>query len=102
MSWNHRVIRHEDEIGIAYFIHECHYANKGDTIPTRWTSEPVEVHSDTRTGLFWVLAVMTEAVAKPVLEIRDGKLVEIEPAQELTDDLKKAVAANKEFAEGMA
>jgi hypothetical protein len=45
---------------------------------------------------------MTEAVAQPVLEIQDGKLVEVEPERQLTDDLKKAISANKEFAEGMA
>lgn len=102
MSWNHRVIRGEDEGGAYYRIHECHYDKKGDTIPTSWTEEPVHVQAETRSGLFWVLAVMTEAVARPVLEIRDGKLLEIEPVRELTDDLRKAIAQNKEHAEGMA
>lgn len=101
MSWNHRVIRGEDNNEAWYAIHECYY-DKSDDVPTSWTVEPVDVSSDTRVGLFWVLAVMTEAVAKPVLEIRDGKLVEVEPAQELADDLSKAIAANKEYAEGMA
>ena len=102
MSWNHRVIRTEQNGEVCYAIHECHYDKKGDTIPTSWTTEPVNVLSDTRVGLFWVLAVMTEGVAQPVLEVRDGKLVEVEPKRELTDDLKKAVAHNKEYAEGMA
>lgn len=101
MGWNHRVIRTEDKGGVCYAIHECHYDKKGDTIPTSWTEEPTSVHSETRTGLFWQLAVMTEAVAQPVLEIRDDKLVEIERVRELTDDLKKAIATNKEYAEGM-
>lgn len=101
-SWNHRVIRHEDEVGVAYCIHECHYDKKGDAIPTSWTENATSVMSDTREGLFWVLAVMTEAVARPVLKIRDGKLVEIEPVKELSDSLKKAIASNKEYAEGMA
>lgn len=102
MSWNHRVIRHEDEGGVTYAIHECHYDKKGDTIPTSWTENAVAVSADTRVGLLWVLAMMTEAVAQPVLEASASKLVEVEPVQELTDDLKKAVAANKEYAEGMA
>lgn len=102
MSWNNRVIRSEDEAGVCYAVHECHYDNKGDTIPTRWTEEPVAVMAETRTGLFWVLSVMTEAVAQPILEVRDGKLVVVEPVRELTDDLKKAITANKEHAEGMA
>ncbi len=102
MSWNYRVIRTEDEGDVCYAIHECYYDKKGDAIPASWTKEAVEVLSDTRVGLFWVLATMTEAVARPVLEVRDGELVEVEPVRELTDDLKKAVAANKEYAEGMA
>lgn len=100
MSWNYRVIRSEDDLGTSYAIHECFYEKKGDTIPHRWTKEPVDVHSETRAGLFWVLAVMTEGVAKPILEEVNGSLVEVEPVRELTDDLKKAVAANKEYAEG--
>jgi hypothetical protein len=102
MGWSYRVIRSEDEAGIDYAIHECHYANKGDVIPVSWTEDAVEVAAETRTGLFWVLSVMTEAVAQPVLEIRDGKLIEVEPIRELTDDLKKAIAGSKEYAEGMA
>jgi hypothetical protein len=103
MSWSYRVIRSEDEAGVAYTIHECHYDKKGDTIPSRWTQKPAVVLSETRTGLFWVVAVMTEAIAQPILqEGDDGKLFEIEPVRELTDDLKKAIAANKDFAEGMA
>jgi hypothetical protein len=102
VSWNYRVIRIEEAGEACYALHECHYANKGETIPTSWTEEPTDVSSDTRVGLFFVLAIMTEAVAQPVLEERDGKLFEIEPVQELTDDLKKAVAANKEYSEGMA
>lgn len=100
MGWNYRVIRSEDDGGTCYAVHECFYDNKGDAIPTRW-SAPAVVMSETRSGLLWVVAVMTEAIARPVLEIKDGKLVEVEPVRELTDDLKKAIAANKEFAEGM-
>jgi hypothetical protein len=102
MSWSYRVIRTENWEGQIYTIHECHYDKKGDTIPSRWTADATDVTAETRTGLFWVLAVMTEAVAQPVLEIQDGKLVEVEPERQLTDDLKKAISANKEFAEGMA
>lgn len=102
MGWNHRVIRSEDAAGVSYAIHECYYDKKGDTIPTSWTEDATDVSSETRVGLFWVLALMTEAVAQPVLEVKDAKLIEIEPVRELTDSLKKAVAANKEYAEGMA
>lgn len=102
MSWSYRVIRTEDEGGICYAVHECHYDKKGDTIPTSWTEQPASLLSETRTGLFWVLAVMAEAVAQPVLEAQNGVLVVVEPVRELTDDMKKAIAHNKEFSEGMA
>lgn len=103
MGWNHRVIRSEDEDGdVTYAIHECHYGKKGSSIPTMWTEEATDVSSETRVGLFWVLAKMTEAVAQPVLEVKDDKLVEVEPVRELTDDLKKAVEQNKQYAGGMA
>lgn len=104
MVWNYRVIRTvDDERGgdVSYDICECYYENKGDTIPTGWT-DPAPVRSETRSGLLWVLAVMTEAVARPILEVQAGKIVEVEPAQELSDDLRKAIDANKKYAEGMA
>lgn len=102
MGWNHRVIRSEDETGVTYAVHECHYEKKGDTIPHSWTEQPAVVLSETRTGLFYVLAQMTEAVAQPILQVKDGKLIEVEPVRELTDDLTKAIKQNKEYAEGMA
>jgi hypothetical protein len=96
--WNHRVIRSEDAGGVCYAIHEVFYE---DGKAGSWTETPVEVISETRTGLFCVLARMTEAVGRPILEVQEGKLVEVEPRRELTDDLKKAIAHNKEYAEGM-
>lgn len=103
MGWNYRVIRtfHEGTSEASYDICECHYDNKGDAIPTSW-SDPIPASSDTRTGLLWVLAVMTEGVGRPILERQGDKLVEVEPVQELSDDLRKAIGANKEYAEGMA
>jgi hypothetical protein len=95
MSWSYRVIRHEDDGGISYAIHECHYDKKGDTIPTSWTIEPAGVLAETRTGLFWVTAVMTEAIGQPVLEARDGKLREVEPKKALSDDLKAVLEMGK-------
>lgn len=100
MTWNHRVIRSEDEGGICYAIHEVQYDKNGKA--TSWTEEPVEVLSETRVGLFWVLAVMTEGVARPILEVQNGKLIEVEPVRELTDDLRRAIKNNKEFADDMS
>jgi hypothetical protein len=95
MTWNHRVIRFEENGNVYYAIHECHYDKRGDTIPMSWTANAVNVLSETRRGLLWVLSVMTEAVAKPVLTEKDGKLVEVEPVQELSDDLRKILERTK-------
>ena len=89
MTWNHRVIRTEDAGGPCYAIHEVIYGENGKI--EGWTEEAMTVLSETRRGLFWMLSVMTEAVAKPVLEKRGNELVEIEPAQELSDNLKAAI-----------
>jgi predicted RNase H-like HicB family nuclease len=94
VNWNYRVIRSEDGADVNYAIHECYYT-EGDPVPTSWT-DPVAVAAETRADLFWVLAEMTKAVAQPVLEIRDGKLVEVEPARELPDNIKKAVIRTRE------
>jgi hypothetical protein len=101
MSWNYRIIRSVVEADeVTYALHECYYGNNGDAIPT-WTSEPANVLAETRAGLLWVLSVMTEALARPVFEVKDGKLVEVEPAQQLSDDIRKAISNNKKYAEGM-
>lgn len=100
MSWNYRVIRTEhkpDRIRtateVSYAIHEAYYDKKGDTIPTRWTAEPVTVVSDDRMGLLEVLAKMAEAIRQPTLEVSGNKLVEVEPKRTFTDELAKALKA---------
>lgn len=95
MSWNYRVIRHEDDTGISYTVHECHYDQKGETIPSSWTKEPAIVMAETRDGLLWVLSVMAEAIEHPVLEVKDGKLCEVESKREFADEIKSVLAIGK-------
>jgi hypothetical protein len=90
MSWNHRIIREEDADGYCYTVHECHYTNKADTVPTSW-SPATTVSAETRNELFWILAHMMAAVSQPVLEIRDNKLFEVEPKLELSSEVKQAI-----------
>jgi len=80
MTWNHRVIKDEDAGEAYYAIHECFYNNKEDAMPTSWTARTIAPLSDTRTGLLEVLERMATAVRRPILEVKDGKLVEVEPA----------------------
>jgi hypothetical protein len=98
MGWNHRVIRAEQalsgEFEISYAIHECFYDEKnGCTIPNGWTERPVGVFSETRGGLLAVLAQMADAIRQPVLEEKDGKLIEVEPKREFIDDMTNALKA---------
>ena len=88
MHWNYRVIRSQQDrdAEAVYAIHECYYETPGDKIPTSWTEQPADLLSETRSGLLLVMSKMAGAVGKPVLEERDGKLVEVEPMQELSDD----------------
>jgi hypothetical protein len=72
-------------------MHECYYGHEGDALPTSWAPEQSPVRAGSRDDLFWTLAAMTEAISKPVLEVRDGAPVEVEPALELTEELKAAI-----------
>jgi hypothetical protein len=76
MSWNYRVIRGGDPGGVYYAIHEVYYDADGE--PNGWCE--ADALADTRDDLFSVLERMNEAAKKPVLEVREGKLVEVEPA----------------------
>lgn len=95
MGWNYRVIRTDDNGGPCYAVHECQYANKGDTIPSSWTTDPADVLAETRDGLFWVISVIVEGLAQPVLEVRGDKLVEVEPKRQLSDDILAAISMGK-------
>jgi hypothetical protein len=87
-GWNYRVMRTAEPDGKSgvYQIHEAYYEN-GEV--NGWTG-PVTVLADTSIDLLTVLAMMTEALEHPVLDAETGK--PIEPAQELSDDLRRVMA----------
>lgn len=90
MTWNHRVIRHDDKPDdIYYAIHECFYEKEGSKIPTSWTMDPINVMGATREELVETLERMLGAVKNPILKIEGEKLGEVEPA--LTEGVKDAV-----------
>lgn len=95
MSWNYRVIRTEHAGEPHYAVHECFYVD-GEAIPNSWSLEPTEVSAETRDGLLWVISVMAEGIAKPVLEVGlGGELREVEPVKELSDAMKAAIEHGK-------
>ena len=74
MSWNYRVVKHEDTLTdgneIYYAIHECYYDE--NDIPTSITSgNGIELWGDTLEELKEDLRLMTLALDKPILNYKD-------------------------------
>lgn len=80
MTWNYRIMRREyvdivDGKPVsteAFEMYECHYQERA-TIPHGWAETPVSVSADDIEGMTWMLAKMTEAASKPVLDYETGK-----------------------------
>jgi hypothetical protein len=89
MGWNYRVIRIEEQGEPVYAIHEVFYDQAGKI--NGWTKEPVNVVSDDRLGLLYVLTKMVEAEGQPVLEEIAGSLIEVEPRRIQTDELANCI-----------
>jgi hypothetical protein len=65
MSWNYRVIRRPDGLG----IHEVYYSEDGR--PISWTQDTVEPYGDSPEELRADLEHMLRALDKPIL-VEDG------------------------------
>ena len=78
MSWNYRVIRSPNaEEGYSFAIHGV-YGSEASGEPRSWTENPVDVSAENLDGLRWVLDRMRDALSKPILEERNGKLLVVE------------------------
>lgn len=65
MSWNYRILAHEDDDKDVYFkIHEVYYKKK---IPNSYTSEGIFVGGESLKAVKWVLKQMKRATKKPIL-----------------------------------
>lgn len=82
MFWNYRTLREEhpygdNEIDITYVIVEAHYDEEiSNTLPTSYGDADLRTCSDNVEDLKWTLAHMAQALTRPVLIVRDGKLEE--------------------------
>jgi hypothetical protein len=79
--WDYRLIltRFEEEDQVA--VHEVYYHDDGPQRPpkiVRWSKAPDPVVASSPEEVREILARMSAATARPVLEIRDGKLVEVD------------------------
>jgi hypothetical protein len=68
MTWNYRLIKHEDKGSEWFAIHEVYYENEK---PVSCSVEPAEIVSDEEDGAIWILDKMKECLNKPILEFRD-------------------------------
>jgi hypothetical protein len=66
MSWNHRILAHEQHGDEPYFmIHEVHYDKDGN--PEAYTEKGVPVGGNSIKDITWVLNKMLACRKKPIL-----------------------------------
>jgi hypothetical protein len=99
MGWNYRVLRSEDDGEVCYAIHEVYYK---DGKPVTSAKNASGIFSETRSGLFEVIAMMADALDQPILQWIGDQLVEVEFKQELTDDIRRVMKNHKEHFAGMS
>jgi len=75
MSWNYRVIKTTEGSSSHYYLHEVYYDDAGQ--PDGSTVEPVFVSGENVEEIRQVLTQMLRDIKQPVLEERDGKLIEV-------------------------
>lgn len=64
MSWNHRVLAHENNGEVYFQLHEVYYKNN---IPDSYTVNPITIGSESIKGIKWTLNKIQNAVKKPIL-----------------------------------
>jgi len=82
VSWNYRVIRVDyvdpdtKAIEPCYSVHRCFYNKEEDVIPVKWGQQPASAEGASIEELKLDWARQLEAINKPVLVEKRGKLVE--------------------------
>ena len=71
MSWNYRVMRHGNNNGDYYAIHEVYYDQNGK--PRNWTDDDVGPCGESLDEVKACLELMKEALSKPILDYANGK-----------------------------
>jgi hypothetical protein len=68
MSWNYRIIAHDDYINtddVCYTIHEVYYNKKG--IPDGYTANAITISSEDLESLHWIIDEIKKCLSKPIL-----------------------------------
>jgi hypothetical protein len=65
MSWNHRVLAHENNGEIYFQIHEVNYDL--DNKPIGYSENPITIGGEEMSSLRWINNQISECLKKPVL-----------------------------------
>lgn len=68
MSWNYKIIAHDDNISTdeVYFkIHEVYYNKEGK--PDGYTADPITIGGEDLKSLHWTINKIKECLDKPIL-----------------------------------
>lgn len=76
MSWNHRILKHVSEQDISYGVHEVYYDDAGN--PNAWTEREVGPHGESEREMRQSWMLYRSAFWKPVLVVKDGKVIDTE------------------------
>ena len=81
MTWNYRIIkskwRLKDLKGVCHAVHQVYYDKDGN--PMSWSAEPAYLAGDEPTDIMDDIVRIRQAFKRPILEIKDEKLVEVLP-----------------------
>jgi len=65
MSWNHRILAHNEGDEIYLEIHEVYYDENG--LPNGYTSNPTTIGGEDVKSINWTLNKVLECTKKPIL-----------------------------------
>jgi len=65
MTWNYRLLAHEQNNEFWIEIHEVHYNESGE--PKAYSQNSAQPHAEDKKSMQWVLNKMQDALKKPIL-----------------------------------
>jgi hypothetical protein len=65
MTWNYRIIKHDETKRTYFAIHEVFYNDKGKI--TNWTEQPIDITGESKVEIKRILKKMTLDIETPVL-----------------------------------
>lgn len=69
MTWNYRILVHENDVETYFQMHEVYYDEDGN--PTSYTASPTHIGAESIEWVGWELEKMKEALTKPMFSTKD-------------------------------